>query len=245
MSNNFSFALLSFLWLSGTVFAMASSLPMTPFEAHYTVFGKGLPIGAAMIKLSDDGDGRYHMNSHVHPSGIAALLISEQLSERADGEFHNGTIRPLSYEQQRSGGKRSFTTQLRFDWQNLTLKSQSHTGSVTLPLTNGTIDPLSLHLQVMWDLQQGRKPSHYTLVDIEDTELKTYQAKFEGEELLKTPLGKLRTVRISQSKLGGSRITTFWFAPDLEYLTVQVVQQKQGQEILRMVIKEVKGVSRQ
>lgn len=99
------------------------------------------------------------------------------------------------------------------------------------------LDPLSLNLQVMWDLQRGRVPGEYRLVD--ETELKSYQIKNEGEETLETPLGKLRAARISQSKPGKTRITTFWFAPELHFLPVRVEQKKDGKEVLRMEVRAI------
>src|SRR5512134_115139 len=91
------------VWFNPMSYANAA-LPVKPFEAHYTVYGKGLPIGESVMTLTDSGNGRYTMRSEVYPSGLTALLISDRLSERASGEFKEGVIRPLSYEQQRSGG---------------------------------------------------------------------------------------------------------------------------------------------
>lgn len=224
----------------GSINCAAAGLPFSPFEARYTIFGRGLPIGQSVMSLSDEGNGRYAMLSEVQPNGLIGLFASAEIRERAGGEFRDGVILPSNYEQYRRNGDKSTTTRLSFDWRNHSLHAQSNAEQATLPLAAGTIDPLSLHLQVMWDLQQGRKPDRYTLVD--DTELKTYQVKLEGEETLDTPLGKLQTVRISRSKPGGSRVTTLWFAPSLDYLTVQITQQKKGREELRMLIQEVKGL---
>lgn len=228
---------LSLLWLGHHTVAMAA-LPVAPFEAHYTVYGKGIPLGEGVMTLTDGGNGQYDMRSEVRPYAPLALLVAVQINERASGEFRDGVIRPLDYKQQSSGSKSS-TTEISFDWQHSTLRAQHNAQQAIIPLTAGIVDPLSLHLQVMWDLQEGHKPTQYTLVD--GTELKTYQIKLEGEETLKTPLGNLDTVRISQSKPGSTRITTFWFAPALSYLTVQIAQEKDSKETLRMVIKSVQG----
>ncbi|MEZ5577804.1 MAG: hypothetical protein R3F44_20055 [Candidatus Competibacteraceae bacterium] len=50
---------------------------------------------------------------------------------------------------------------------------------------------------VMRDLQRDRLPKQYTLVD--ETELRTFQIRNEGEEILDTPLGRLRALRVSHS----------------------------------------------
>jgi len=236
-----SLFLAGLLWLGhGTLAMAANELPVSSFEAHYEVSSSGLAIGESVMTLADEGNGRYRMHSEIRPTGLAALLIAEQLNERVSGEVKDGLIRPASYEQQRTGVKESQTTQLTFDWQDETVNAQSNGEQATLPLEPRVVDPLSLHLLVMGDLQQGRTPSQYTIVD--ETELKTYQVNVEGEETLKTPLGALRTVRVSRSRPDSSRVTTLWFAPDLKYLVVQIAQKNEGRETLRMLIQEVKGL---
>ena len=217
----------------------ADGLPIAPFIAQYTVYGKGVPLGEAMLKLSDVGGGRYRMWSDVRPSGLAALLVSDQISEQAEGEFLDGTPYPLRYKQQRQKNKETMVTRLEFDWQAQTLQASSNGDSATLQLSPRVVDPLSLHLLVMGDLQHGRAADAYTLVD--DTELRTYQVSYDGEEDLDTPLGQLRAVRISRHRPGSSRITRLWFAPKFDYLPVRITQYKDGEESLSMEIKQVEG----
>jgi hypothetical protein len=93
---------------------------------------------------------------------------------------------------------------------------------------------------VMGDLKRGQVPDRYSLVD--KTQIKTYQIRNQGEETLSTPLGQLRTVRINQYTPGKTRMTTFWVAPDLQYLLVRISQEKDGKEELRM---EIRAVERQ
>ena len=222
--------------------AWADSLPIAPFEAHYKVFGKGLHIGDSELILLDDGDGRYRMRSHIYPVGLVSLVASQSLQEFVNGRFNNGIPQPVSYEQQRKRGKKSRTIQLQFDWQQNSLQARDNEEQATLALSPRVVDPLSLHLLVMQDLQQGHNPSQYTLA--KETELKTYNIKHDGKDVLDTPLGRLNVVRISQQRSGSSRTTLFWFAPALDYLPVQITQLKNGKENLRMMIQKIKGRNR-
>lgn len=217
--------------------ANPNDLPVSPFKARYEVYGSGFSIGDAVMTLTTTGPNQYQMSSEVRPNGLAALLVSGQIDEKANGEIRDGTVRPARYERRVETPKKKQTIQLRFDWSANQILARDDREQATLPLSPGVVDPLSLNLRVMWDLQRGRVPEQYPLAD--DTELKTYQIKNEGEENLDTPLGKLRAVRISQSKPGKTRITTFWFAPDLHYLPVRVAQEKNGKELLRMEIRAV------
>lgn len=229
------------LWcLTQTLLAAASPLPVPPFEAHYkgsAYLGK-LPIaGELVLSLAYEGNDHYRMSSDIQPSGSASLLISA--SERVKGRLQDQTILPLSYEH-RVKGVKSSRTLLTFHWREGILDAEHKDERVTLPLSAGVVDPLSLYLMVMTDLQQNRIRDHYTFVD--DDELKTYQVERDGKEILQTSLGDLSTLRVSQRREGSSKITTFWFAPSLKYLPVQIVQEKKGKEVLRMTIEAVEGI---
>jgi hypothetical protein len=107
-----------------------------------------------------------------------------------------------------------------------------------LPLSPGAVDPLSLHLLVMSNLQRGVQLEQYTMIN--KTEIKQYAAQYQGGETLQTPLGKLQVLRVSQSRAGSNRETVFWFAVDFNYLPVQIAQYKKGKEQLRMLINNVR-----
>lgn len=234
-------SLAGLLCLSQTVLLAASPLPVPSFEARYkgSAYLSNLPIaGELVLSLTYEENDRYRMSSDIRPSGSAGLLISA--SERVIGEVQSDAILPLNYEHQVSGVKSS-RTQLTFHWQEGTLYAEHDDEQATLPLSSGVVDPLSLYLMVMTDLQQNHIRDEYTFVD--ETELKTYRVKRDGKETLQTSLGALPTLRVTQQEEGSSRITTFWFASSLEYLPIQIIQEKKGKEVLRMSIEEVKGIS--
>lgn len=211
-----------------------AGLPIAPFQAHYELYSFGLPVGAALMTLDVAGANGYAMRFEVRPNKLVALLASNQIQEQANGEIRAGQVQPIYFERQADTGGESQWVQLRFDWSAAQIEVHSNALQMTLPLSPGVTDPLSLNLAVMWDLQRGQLPEQYTLVD--GTEPRMYRIHNEGEETLKTALGPLRTVRISQAKLGGTRITTFWFAVELQYLPVQIARQKKGREDLRLEI---------
>jgi len=230
-------ALPAFLTFGPSAMAIAGELSVAPFQARYEVYGSGFSIGEAVMTLTAIGPDAYRMSSEVRPNGLATLLVSGQVSEAASGEIRDGAVQPARYTRRVETSRKTQDVRLHFDWAANRIQARDNQAQATLPLSPGVVDPLSLNLAVMRDLQRGRLPEHYTLV--EETELKTYQVRKEGEETLDTPLGKLRAVRISQSKPGKTRITTFWFAPDLHYLPVRVAQEKKGKEELRMEIRAV------
>ena len=188
-------ALASLLLLSPLATA-ADGLPVAPYQARYEVYASGFSIGEAVITLAATGPGTYQMTSDVRPNGLVALLASGRIREQVSGEIREGTIRPSQYERLLDTGKKSDHMQLRFDWSAGQVQARHNADQATLPLAPGVVDPLSLQLLVMKDLQRGQLPGEYSLVD--RTEIKTYQIRNQGQETLDTPLGKLNTMLINQ-----------------------------------------------
>lgn len=230
-------ALASLLALDSMAAAVANGLPVAPYQARYEVYASGFSIGEGVISLTTTGPGTYQMSSDVRPNGLVALLASGRIHEQVSGEIRDGAIRPSQYERLLDTGRKSTTMQLRFDWPAGQVLARSDAEQATLPLSPGVVDPLSLQLVVMGDLKRGQVPDRYSLVD--KIQIKTYQIRNQGEETLSTPLGRLRTVRINQYTPGKTRMTTFWVAPDLQYLLVRISQEKDGKEELRMEIRAV------
>lgn len=212
-----------------------ADLPIAPFQARYDLYGSGLPVGEALMNLDATALNGYAMHFEVHPNQWVALLTSHRIQEQASGEIRDGQVRPLRYARQADAGGETQTVQLRFDWLAAQIEVRSTAEQATLPLSPGVTDPLSLNLAVMWDLQRGQLPEQYTLVD--SAEPRVYRIRNEGEETLKTALGSLRTVRVSQTRPDGNRTTTFWFATELQYFPVQIVRRKKGREDLRLEIR--------
>jgi hypothetical protein len=229
--------LLGLLWLSSGV--AADSLPVTPFEARYNGFVAltDAPInmrvnGKLEMSLRDRGNGQYRMDYEL--KGLVGSVEA-----RSKGIFQDDNLRPLRFQQKIKGIKQS-RTDMDFDWQQNTLAVSEDEESETLPLNERVVDPLSLHLLVMWDMQQNQTPRQYTLVS--GVRLKDYRIIMEGEEILQTPVGDLRTLRVRSSRVkeGSDRVTKLWLAPELNYLPIQMVHENDGKESMRMLLEEVK-----
>ncbi len=95
--------------------ASPNDLPVSPFQARYEVYGSGFSIGEAVMTLTAAGPGAYRMSSQVRPNGLAALLVSGQIDEQANGEIRDGDVRPARYERRVETPKKKQTGQLRFD----------------------------------------------------------------------------------------------------------------------------------
>ncbi|MEE4376736.1 MAG: DUF3108 domain-containing protein [Candidatus Competibacteraceae bacterium] len=231
--------LLFFLSLVGVSpsLAVPSGLPIAPFEARYTVYAWGLPVGKSILTLTEIDASRYRMNAEVHAIGIAILLMPEPINIQSEGQWRDGTLTPLQYQYKKGIDRNTADTHLKFDWQRGIIQAHNNDQQVTLLLSERVVDPLSLQLLAMWDLHRGYQPGQYTTVI--DAELETYQVKLEGEEIVPTALGNLPALRFSSHKPKGNRVTTLWFTPSLDYLLIQAVQTRKGKEKFRIVIDQV------
>ena len=241
--------LLCILLISGLLglpsLSMADNgLPFPSFELRFDVNAKGITVAEAIITLQDEGNERYTMRSDVRPRGAVSLFSSQEARERVYGRFDKAGIQPLNYERQRRKGDKNRTISLSFDWQNQTAKAiKNQKEEKILPLTPGIVDPLSMYLVAALDLASGKKVDEYTLAG--DDRLKTYRIQQQGEETVKTSLGNLQTLRVSQQRHGSDDMVVLWFAPALNYLPVQIAKLKDGKETVRMTIAGVRGITLQ
>lgn len=216
--------------------AVSAELPVTPFEARYRVYAKGVPAGEGTIILRNAGGDRYRMESSVRATGLARLILRDEISEQVEGRIGE-QVEPLHYRYQRSGGSRDEHTEYRFDWTSSNIRAVHNETSAELALTPRVLDPLSTYLQAMWDLKAERRIEEYQLLD--DTRIRAYRVEYQGSETLSTSMGDLLTTKVFRQRPGSSRAVVFWFANDYDYIPVQVIQYRDGSENLRMELRDL------
>lgn len=221
----------------------AATPPAATFSASYSVHKGTLLLGEMHRSLSRPADAHYVFKTETYSTGLAAMFVKDRIVESSEWEYHNGLIRPLHYSYRKSGGKRERQLEQRFDWgRRLASSEGSAQPPSTLPLAVGTLDKLNYQIALMADLKQGKTELSYTLLD--DDETKTYRFQVVGEETLSTPLGMLKTLRVERIMDAGSRRhTTFWCAPDLNYLLVRLDQRENDKDEFSALIQSVEGLS--
>jgi hypothetical protein len=119
-------------------------------------------------------------------------------------------------------GKRSDKEdqQLNFDWARGRVIGIAERKPVDIPIHNGLLDKMSVQVAVMLELQAGRTPRHFQLVD--KGRIKDYDYSTEGTTTLRTSMGEHRTVIFRSNQPGSRKGTWFWCAPDLGYIPLKV-----------------------
>ena len=104
---------------------------------------------------------------------------------------------------------------------------------------SGSLAGSAALLALMVDVRAGKTNLAYTVAD--GGHLKTYRATVLGREEISTYLGTLQTVKVGSGLASGTRQTTLWLAPSLQYLPVQVERQDEG-EVTRMTLLSTEGL---
>lgn len=196
-----------------------------PFQAEYTVKAKGLNAAKLIRTLYIQKDGSYHLATDMRTKGLVSIFRKETVSEHSIFSLKGGELVPEKYIYNRHYKKKKTTNSIDFDWQQGITKVSYKGQQSELPLQEGILDSLSTQLALRWDLRQGIKELTYRVA--EKDRIRDYHFQVEGEELLQTRLGKLRTVRVKRIH-DSERSTTFWCAIDADYLLVKIEQVNKG-----------------
>jgi hypothetical protein len=211
-----------------------------PFTAHYTVRVGNIVAGEIRRSLSVTEQGQFVFESETRSSGLAALFVKDHIIERSVWRYDNQTPRPLHFQYQKTGGKKERNYALSFDWAAGVVKDESSADPWQARLDKGTQDRLLYQLTLMYDLQSGRTELAYPLVD--GHKLRNYRFQKVAEEILETPLGPLKTVKLSRILESDEKTVTLWCAPSLDYLPVRIEQNEKDGDRFSATIRAVDGL---
>jgi hypothetical protein len=208
---------------------------IAPFEVTFEVGNNLISAGTARLRLTESG-GLWIYSLNTKPKGIFKLAgkgwIAEQSTFRlteTDGQVH---IRPQTY-QYRQDDERRRQVDAKFDWDASTLTHVYRGTEATFSMNEPVLDRLSVTLLIMNSLRNGFARLELPVFD--SGEIKQVEFVNEGPEVLKTYLGSIETVRVSnRNAIGGNRKTSTWFAPSLDYLPVKIEHRKRDELVARL-----------
>lgn len=226
--------------LSLTIAFSEPEIPLPKFNAEYILKRNGITLGTSTRSLSTAKDGTFIYSSTTQATGIIAWFVKDHIDEYSKWIFDGKHIRPLQYVYNRHGGSKTREVKLHFDWQHNTVTNTIDGDPWRMEIPPNAQDKLVYQLAIMYDLMNGKKDLDYKIAD--GGKLKDYAFEIQGEEVLNTALGRLKTVRIQ--RIGDKRDTTVWCAPQLSYLPVRLEQQDTDGAELTMQLTSVKGITR-
>jgi Protein of unknown function (DUF3108) len=227
------------LGAAAAVGASASEPPVpAPFVAKFAIEWKGLTAGYSQLELTRTAPNAYTYKSRNVARGIFRLAFPDAISQSSSFSIVDGGVRPSSYHADDGARDSGKTVTLQFDWQTRRVTGVSEGKPVDLALEPGTQDALSVQIELMHELAEGRAPKRFWLID--NDEIKEYQYVREGTVTLDTPLGKLAAVIYRSERAGSDRVTRLWLAPSLGNLPVRAERSRAGKIDFALSIRELR-----
>ncbi|MCG3143702.1 MAG: hypothetical protein HONDAALG_01071 [Gammaproteobacteria bacterium] len=209
------------------------------FSANYTVSLNGQEMGVMARTVSRQGPQDYLFRSELKATHGLYALLRVKVVESSRWRLAGEQVRAIEYRSAQTGPKRREST-ARFDWENMLVHVTHKRQNAELKATPGMLDKLLYQLVLMRDLQSGRSPIRYTVVD--GNKVRNYPVEIMGEEDIETPLGMLKTVKVRYRKPGSERSTTLWCAKSLGFLPVKLDHYEKEGERTSALIRSVSGL---
>lgn len=204
--------------------------PITTYTARFEVTVAGIKMGEIKRSLKQHADGLYEQSSLIYTTGLLSVFRSDRFEEHSLWHWKDDNLVPQRYTYSYTGGsKGDVYEQLDFDWQKLSVKSLRDGKTTVLAIEPGVVDKLSYQVALVRDLRAGKKQFLYKVADRGD--IRNIRYEVAGEELVDTPWGKKKTIKVKRKTLTKERVTILWFAPDLDYMVVQLIQNDNGTEM--------------
>ncbi|MET0088982.1 MAG: DUF3108 domain-containing protein [Candidatus Thiodiazotropha sp.] len=224
---------LGLLFWGSLLFADESLLQ--PFSASFRVHRNIIPLGSLSLSLELGEDGSYTYTAHTYPGFLAGMFSRNEVLEESHGQVRADWVVPSQYHY-RDQDQDSENAELAFDWEHLTVDTQSGGITWTQEILPGTQDKLSQQLQVHRHLADGRQNLAYQVAD--GGKLKTYEFRVDGEEVIETPYGTFGCLRVRRSKEAAPPDYTIWFAPELDFFPL-MIERQQGGHTYRMELESL------
>ena len=204
------------------------------FDAEYKLKKIGMTLGTATFSLQETAPSTWQYASSIKPSGMARMFSKDEFSESSSVLFQGGRLTPLGYQYVRTG-KKPEVANVNYNWPAKQATFTRNGEEQRLALQDSHQDRYSMVLALMQATAQGQQNMQYHVID-KSMKLRSYSR--DGEETVKTALGKKKTIRIVQNS--GRRQIHYWLSPELNYIPVRIEQFKEGKSQLKLTLKKLK-----
>lgn len=231
------FLLCSLLYTS---FCIADNQIPDFFEVDYTLYSNDMKIGLMQRRFYQEKDGDYTFHSESKTTGFISFFRKDHIIESSKWGFIDSQFKPLLYKYQHTGGKKDRDVEISFNWDKGSIINRVNESTWNMKTEPGILDKLLYQLTIMSDLNAGIVPESYTVAD--GGKIKQYIFTRISDEILKTPLGEFKTIKLSRQKLNSKRKTLLWCAYDLNFLPIKVINTEKKGRLTTAIIKSLKGL---
>ena len=198
----------------------ATADTLEEFSAYYSATTNGIH-GAAERHLVRLTERNYRLNVSLEAK-LGGLEIGD-LEQASEFSYEDGQIQPLIYSYQVSGVS-SVVETVVFNWDAMLALSADDKQSWSVAINSNTLDELSYQLALALDIADPSETIYsYETVDGDALEQLSFQVL--GEEIISTPLGDFRCVKLERHReANSSHTTTIWLALDWSSLLTKIEQ---------------------
>jgi len=231
-------AALAALLAGSSALATDSSAPVQAFQADYQVLRNGKELGHATLALRPAGNGTWEFSNHTQGTKGMASLLGLDVAEKSSFRWNDGQPQGLNYTYSQEAAVKSRRRSTQFDWNAREAHSDDGKDSWIAPLRGNAMDRSLVTVALMSVLKSGATTATFPVVDKDHVGEQRYD--IGRRESLSLPAGSIDAVRVDRLRDGDSkRTTTSWFAPQRNWLPVQIEQVEKNGDTITMRLASV------
>lgn len=218
-------------------FAASGTAPLAGFKANYEVLRNGKLLGTATLDLHNAGNDWEFVSITEGTSGMAAMVGAE-VHEKSTFTWNANKPQCLTYAYSQKALK-SKSTSITCDWNAKTANVDDNGKPANVALTSAAMDRHLVPLALMVDLKAGAQTLNYPVID--KSQVSDQQYVQSGHEILNLASGNIDTVKVTRDRgADAKRSTTYWFAPQKNWMPVQIEQVEKNGETITMRLASAK-----
>ena len=192
--------------------AVAAEVP--PYSAKYNFESEEISIsGVREFYKTEDG---YEMKFKAS-NLFASLFFLSRFKLKSDNVISDSyeiKIRPKFLDRDQS---------LRFDYENMEIRSKGINEWASSINENLIYDPLNVQIMIRTYVKQGLENFNINIIDMENGDYRLYEFNIIGNEDCIFNNEKLQCIILERSRLNSKRKVTYYLAEELEHMFVKII----------------------
>ena len=192
--------------------AVAAEVP--PYSAKYNFESEEISIsGVREFYKTEDG---YEMKFKAS-NLFASLFFLSRFKLKSDNVISDSyeiKIRPKFLDRDQS---------LRFDYENMEVRSKGINEWTSSINENLIYDPLNVQIMIRTYVKQGLENFKINIIDMENGDYRLYEFNVIGNEDCIFNNEKLQCIILERSRLNSKRKVTYYLAEELEHMFIKIV----------------------
>ena len=193
-------------------YAVAAEVP--PYSAKYNFESEEISIsGVREFYKTEDG---YEMKFKAS-NLFASLFFLSRFKLKSDNVISDSyeiKIRPKFLDRDQS---------LRFDYENMEIRSKGINEWASSINENLIYDPLNVQIMIRTYVKQGLENFKINIIDMENGDYRLYEFNIIGNEDCIFNNEKLQCIILERSRLNSKRKVTYYLAEELEHMFIKIV----------------------